>query len=195
MKVILGIGNPGTEYALTRHNVGWWVVDYLAREWRLDGWRKDGHAIVVAGLVNDQRVRLLKPQTFVNASGDALRPYLRKPSWSSDRDLLVIVDDVAIPVGSYRLRGEGSSGGHNGLRSIEAALGSRAYARVRIGIGPAEVERRARPLADFVLDRAGKGERAAIDELMPGLRDAVECWIKNGVEAAMNRFNGIGTKC
>ncbi|MGI8547572.1 MAG: aminoacyl-tRNA hydrolase, partial [Gemmatimonadaceae bacterium] len=138
MKIIIGLGNPGREYAATRHNVGWWLVDHLAAEWRFDGWRKDNDAQVSSGTVGNIKVRLLKPQTFMNLSGDALRPYTRRPFWSAKTELLVVVDDVALPVGRYRLRGKGSAGGHNGLKHIEHTLKSAEYARLRIGVGPGE---------------------------------------------------------
>ena len=111
MKVILGLGNPGREYEQTRHNVGWWVLDHLADVWRFDGWRKDGEALVSNGLVGPHKVRLVKPQTYYNLSGAALRPYLRRPFWAPMTDLLVVCDDVALPVGRFRLRPRGSAGG------------------------------------------------------------------------------------
>ena len=189
MKVIFGLGNPGDEYERTRHNVGWWLIDHLADVWRFDGWRKDGTARVASGAVGRHKVRLVKPQTYMNLSGAALRPYLRRESWSAQADLLVLVDDAAIPVGTYRLRASGSSGGHNGLKSVEAALGSRDYARLRVGVGPPAGRRRSGDLAGFVLDRFGKAEAAQIRELMPSMTEAVETWLTDGIETAMNRFN------
>jgi peptidyl-tRNA hydrolase, PTH1 family len=195
VKIILGLGNPGREYALTRHNIGWWVVDHLAAVWSFDGWKRDGDALVTSGTVEGHRTRLVKPQTYVNLSGDVLRPYLRRPSWSAAVDLLVIVDDIALPIGGYRLRGAGSSGGHNGLKSVEAALGSREYARLRVGIRPVETLRQPESLADFVLGPVGKEERTAIMSLMPTLTDAVETWLRGGIEDAMNAFNRRSTPC
>ena len=98
MKVIVGLGNPGKEYERTRHNVGWWVVDHLADVWHFDGWRKDGEARVANGMVGNAKVRLVKPQTYMNLSGAALRPYLRRPFWSAANDLIVVVDEVALPL-------------------------------------------------------------------------------------------------
>src|SRR4029077_17453353 len=135
MKVIVGLGNPGKEYERTRHNVGWWVLDHLADVWRFDGWRRDGDARVVSGHVASEQVRLVKPQTYMNLSGAVLRPYLRRAGWSPQHDLLVILDEAALPLGSFRFRARGSSAGHNGLKSIEGALGHQDYARLRIGIG------------------------------------------------------------
>jgi PTH1 family peptidyl-tRNA hydrolase len=189
LKVILGLGNPGREYESTRHNVGWWVLDHLAGVWRFDGWRRDGEASVAGGRVGDHVVRLVKPLTYMNLSGAVLRPYLRRESWHAATDLLVVVDDVALPVGTIRVRARGSHGGHNGLRSVEQALGSREYARLRIGIRPPEPERRIGDLADFVLAPFGKHERERVHELLPACADAAETWLREGVERAMNRHN------
>lgn len=190
MKVVLGLGNPGREYEGTRHNVGWWVLDHLAGVWRLDGWRRDGDASVVAGRVGDTHVRLVKPLTYMNLSGAVLRPYLRRAGWSAASDLLVVVDDVALPVGTIRLRARGSHGGHNGLRSIEQTLDSREYARLRVGIKPVDPERRIGDLADFVLSSFGKAEREEVLSRLPACGDAVECWLREGIDRAMNRVNG-----
>jgi len=189
LKVILGLGNPGREYESTRHNVGWWVVDHLADVWHFDGWRRDGEAAVAAGKLGALAVRLVKPLTYMNLSGAVLRPYLRRIAWSTAADLMVVVDDVALPIGRYRLRASGSHGGHNGLRSVEGALGSRDYARFRIGVHPAEPDRRVGDLADFVLSPFGKHERTTVKELMPRFTDALELWARDGIDAAMNLHN------
>lgn len=187
--MILGLGNPGPAYERTRHNVGWWVVDHLADVWRIHGWRRDGEALVTSGRVGDTPVRLMKPLTYMNLSGAVLRPLLRREGWSPVSDLLVVVDDVALTVGRYRLRATGSAGGHNGLKSVEEAIGGRDYARLRIGIRPVEPEREVGELADFVLSPFGKGERERVMELMPRLADAAEVWIREGIERAMNAHN------
>ena len=189
MKVIVGLGNPGKEYERTRHNVGWWVVDHLADVWHLEGWKKDGDARVVSGTVRGAKVRLIKPLTYMNLSGAVLRPYLRRPFWSATNDLMVIVDEVALPLGRYRFRAKGSAGGHNGLKSIEGALKSQEYARLRIGIAPEDPARRGE-LRDYVLDDFGKREEAVVRELMPSLTEAVELWITDGIVPVMNRFTG-----
>jgi peptidyl-tRNA hydrolase, PTH1 family len=189
MKVIIGLGNPGRRYEQTRHNVGWWVLDHLADVWRIDGWRNDDDSTVAETRIGDTRVRLVKPQTFMNLSGAALRPYLRRFGWSAAKDLLVIVDEVALPLGTYRLRSRGSAGGHNGLKSIEAALGNQDYARLRIGIQPTDANRQVGDLSDFVLDRFGAEEKAIVMDLMPKLADAVDIWLAEGIEKAMNLHN------
>lgn len=189
MKVILGLGNPGKEYANTRHNVGWWVVDHLADVWRLDGWRKDGEALTSSGTVGAIKVRLVKPQTFMNLSGAVLKPWLRRPFWAAATDLLVISDEVQLPVGTYRFRARGSAGGHNGLKSIEQALGSQEYARLRIGVGPSDPQRRVGDLADFVLGEFGKQEAADTRALLPTFETALQQWAKDGIGPVMNAFN------
>ena len=190
MKVIVGLGNPGREYAATRHNVGWWLIDHLADVWHFDGWKKDGDAHVAGGLVDAEKVKLVKPQTFMNLSGSALRPFLRNPFFSPAKELLVVSDEVQIPVGRFRLRSRGSAGGHNGLKSVESAIGNQDYARLRIGVGPSE-ERRGvyDDLSDFVLAPFARDERDDIVALMPALVAATESWIADGIEKAMNLHN------
>lgn len=192
MKVILGLGNPGRNYEHTRHNVGWWVLDHLADVWRLDGWRRDGETLTLGGTVAGHQVRLVKPQTYMNLSGQVLRPYLRRPAWSAASDLLVVVDEVALPLGSYRLRARGSAGGHNGLRDVERALGTQEYPRLRVGIKP-EDPRRVGNLSDFVLSPFGKDESAVVLDLLPRITDAVEIWLRDGITRAMNAHNGGGS--
>jgi PTH1 family peptidyl-tRNA hydrolase len=186
MKVIVGLGNPGKQYEATRHNVGWWVVDHLADVWRFDGWKKDGDALTATGLVGTEKVRLVKPQTYMNLSGAALKPYLRRPFWSARTDLLVVVDEVAIPVGTWRFREQGSAGGHNGLKDVQRALGSMDYPRLRVGIGPREPERRVGDLSDFVLDRMGKIEAEEVRALFPQLVRVAEAWVRAGVKGALD---------
>ena len=191
MKVIVGLGNPGREYAATRHNVGWWLIDHLADVWHFDGWKKDGASHVASGTVGNVKVRLVKPQTFMNLSGQALKPYQRRPFWSAAKDLLIVVDEVQLPVGRMRIRPRGSAGGHNGLKSIQAALDSQEYARLRIGVGPSEERKGIFPnLADFVLAPFARDEREDILAMMPDLAATVETWLREGAEKAMNLHNG-----
>ena len=190
MKVILGLGNPGRQYEATRHNVGWWLLDHLTGVWRFDGWKRDGEAMITTATVHGTRVRMIKPLTYMNLSGAVLRNYLRRTLWTPAKDLLVVVDEVQIPVGRYRLRARGSAGGHNGLKSVEQAIGNQEYARLRIGVGPSE-ERRGiyKDLADFVLAPFGRDEREDVLALMPPLADAVDMWVREGIERAMNAHN------
>jgi peptidyl-tRNA hydrolase, PTH1 family len=189
VKLVVGLGNPGREYEGTRHNVGWMLLDYLARRWEIEDARRDGETRVADARLGNTRVRLVKPLTYMNLSGHVLKPYMRREGWSPATDLLVVVDEVALPLGRYRLRAQGSAGGHNGLKSVEGALGSREYARLRIGIKPDDPQREIADLSDFVLSRFGKNERGTVDELMPKLADAVEIWIREGIVPAMNKHN------
>lgn len=189
MKLVVGLGNPGPEYESTRHNVGWWVIDHLADVWRFPPWRATPDARAADGEVDGRRVRLLKPQTFMNLSGDALAPYVQRPFWSVGNDLLVVVDDVALPLGTFRFRAKGSAGGHNGLRSVEEALGTMEYARLRVGVGP-EIPVPGAELRDFVLDRFTADEATVVKALLPTLRSGVTTWIADGIVAAMNRHPG-----
>jgi PTH1 family peptidyl-tRNA hydrolase len=190
LKVILGLGNPGREYAATRHNVGWWLIDHLADVWHFDGWKKDGDSHATSGVVSGVKVKLVKPQTYMNLSGQVLKNYVRRPFWSAAKDLLVVVDEVQIPVGRFRIRARGSAGGHNGLKSVEAAIGNQDYPRLRIGVGPSE-ERKGvyGDLADFVLAPFARDEREDVLALLPPLTATVESWLADGVEKAMNLHN------
>jgi len=136
----------------------------------------------------------VKPQTFMNLSGQALRNFVRRPFWSPAKDLLIVVDEVQLPVGRIRMRPRGSAGGHNGLKSVEHALGTQDYARLRVGVGPSE-ERKGiyKDLADFVLAPFARDEREDVLALMPQLTATVETWLHEGVEKAMNLYNRIPT--
>lgn len=189
MKVILGLGNPGQEYAGTRHNVGWWVVDHCADVWRLDPWRKDGEAMTASGTVGGVKLRLVKPLTFMNLSGAVLKPWLRRPFWAAGTDLLVVSDEVQLETGTFRFGARGSAGGHNGLKSIEQKLGSQEYARLRVGVGPTDPQRRIGDLADYVLDRFGTAEAESVRGLFPTLDEALRLWTAEGITRVMNLFN------
>lgn len=186
LKAIVGLGNPGAEYADTRHNVGWWMLDVLAEHWALGRFRREKEVAVASGRFGAQPVRLLKPLTYMNLSGRALRPLARSAAFHVPRDLLVVVDDVALPPGRARFRPGGSAGGHNGLKSVEQALGTRDYCRLRIGVGSAPEHY---DLARWVLSPLPKAERETVSGLLPELVPGVEVWIGEGMEAAMNRFN------
>ncbi|MDA0328895.1 MAG: aminoacyl-tRNA hydrolase [Gemmatimonadetes bacterium] len=186
MKVVIGLGNPGPEYDSHRHNVGWWVVDRLAFDWGFGAFKRDGGALVSEGTACDTRVRLLKPTTYMNRSGLALRPLLGVPGFVPGEDLLVVVDDATLEVGRVRFRPEGSAGGHNGLKSISGALQSNAFARLRVGVGQ---KPEGEDLADWVLSEMPPEDEDVVVGLLPELTEAVEAWVDEGVEAAMNRFN------
>jgi len=183
----VGLGNPGPEYEDTRHNAGFLLADRLASRWRLPAFRRVPAARETTGTVHDVSVRLLKPQTYMNRSGAALAPLRSLPEFDPSQQLLILVDDVALPVGRFRLRGAGSAGGHNGLKSIEGALRRQDYARLRIGVGPAPPA--LEDLSDFVLSPLPREDRAAIEELLDPMCQAVECWMESGIEIAMSRWN------
>jgi len=164
----------------------------LAKEWHFPNFRRVGKAAVSHDLVYGEEVVIVKPRTYMNLSGGALGPLRTLVGFDMSRDMLVAVDDFALPIGSFRMRARGSAGGHNGLRSIEEALNSQDYARLRIGVGPLP-ESGIDP-ADFVLCTMTKGERETFAELLPTLTDAVECWVQEGIETAMNRFNRKDTQ-
>lgn len=186
MKVVIGLGNPGPEYDGTRHNVGWWVVDRLAYDWGFDLFKREGRAFVTEGIVDETPVRLMKPTTYMNRSGLSLRPLRGLESFDATEDLLVVVDDAALHVGRVRFRPEGGAGGHNGLKSISGALQSNDYARLRIGVG---LKPDGTDLSDWVLSGMPEQEEDVLVALLPELTEAVELWISEGSEAAMNRFN------
>ncbi|HXE58711.1 MAG TPA: aminoacyl-tRNA hydrolase [Gemmatimonadales bacterium] len=183
----MGLGNPGPEYAHTRHNAGFRLADRLATRWGFPPFRRVGVSRESAGSRQGHQVLLLKPQTYMNRSGAALAPLRALPDFDPARDLLILVDDVALPLGRFRLRGAGSSGGHNGLKSVEGALRRQDYARLRIGVGPVPPD--LDDLADFVLGEFSAEERETLDRLLDPMADAVECWLADGIEQAMNRFN------
>ncbi len=186
MKIVLGLGNPGPDYDNTRHNVGWWVVDRLAYDWDFGPFRRDGKAFVSEGTVGDIEVRLMKPATYMNRSGLALRPVKAMRDFDLEKDLLVVVDDAALDVGRVRFRPEGGAGGHNGLKSVSGALQSNDYARLRIGVGQ---KPDGEDLSEWVLAPMPVEEEDVVVGLLPELSEAVRVWLEEGTEAAMNRFN------
>lgn len=187
MKVVCGLGNPGDRYRLTRHNVGYRVVDLLADRWEVSkGRARDGAATVeVARDEPVGRVLLVKPVRFMNRSGAPLRAAVRSVNANPESDLLVVADDVDLPLGRIRIRREGSAGGHNGLRDIIEALGTEQFARLRVGIG------RNGETVDHVLSTFSRAEEELASAAIATAADAVERWLAEGVEAAMNTFNGL----
>jgi PTH1 family peptidyl-tRNA hydrolase len=164
------------------------LADVLVEQWQLSSFERSGAALVAEGTHLGCDAAVIKPQTYMNRSGRVVAP-LATEGIDLQADLLVVVDDFALPLGAMRLRARGSAGGHNGLESIEKALDTDAYARLRIGIGP--VPERQDP-ADFVLEPFSKTELRELVDLLPDLHDAVECWLAEGIEEAMNRYNKRG---
>jgi PTH1 family peptidyl-tRNA hydrolase len=178
LRAVVGLGNPGPEYAATRHNAGFWLADALVARWGVPPFRRGERARVTEGEVDGVPVRVLKPTTYMNSSGAALASLRADPAFEPARDLLVLVDDFAIPTGTFRLRGEGSAGGHNGLKSIESALLSQQYARLRIGVGP--LPEGVSDWSEYVLAPFTPEQREQVEALMPELIDAVTKWAKEG---------------
>jgi PTH1 family peptidyl-tRNA hydrolase len=185
-KVIVGLGNPGREYDNTRHNAGWWLLDVLAQRWGVPKFRAEKNQAIATTRVEPFQVRLIKPLTYMNRSGSVLVPLKRMGALDLGRDLLVLVDDVALEPGRVRFRPSGSAGGHNGLKSIEQALGTKDYPRLRIGVG---TKPPGADLADWVLSSMPRGDRKLVDERLPELAEAVETWMRDGIEVVMDRYN------
>ena len=187
MKVICGLGNPGESYRLTRHNFGFRVVDLLADRWGLTGQGRvrDGAAVLEASRPEPAgKVLLVKPLRYMNRSGGPLRAAVRQTEVDVASDLLVVADDIDLPLGRIRLRRSGSAGGHNGLRDIISTFGTNEFNRLRIGIG------RAGEAVDHVLATFKPDERDVADEMIALGADAAERWLSDGIDEAMNAFNG-----
>jgi PTH1 family peptidyl-tRNA hydrolase len=163
------------------------LADRLAARWKLPPFRRVPAARETRGSALGREVVLVKPQTYMNRSGAALASLRSLPEFDPAQELLVVTDDFALPLGRFRLRGAGSAGGHNGLKSIEGALRRQDYARLRIGIGPLPPD--TRDTADFVLEPFTREEREVINQLLDPMSEATECWLTEGIEVAMNRFN------
>src|SRR6187397_1718365 len=185
MKLIVGLGNPGPKYAGTRHNVGFDVVDYLAAGPGCSMFREKFEAFVAEMKEGDETVLLMKPLTFMNLSGRAVRQavdFYKTPV----EQVLIVCDDFNLPLGKLRIRAKGSHGGQNGLRNIQEHLGTDAYTRLRIGVG----EPGPGDAVDHVLSKFKPGERKAVEEAIAVAAQAALTWIRQGTPAAMNRFNG-----
>lgn len=185
MKLVVGLGNPGSKYDGTRHNIGFQVVDRLAEGGHGAPFNRKFEGLLAEAEIDYQRVLLLKPQTFMNLSGRSVGQIVRFHKLDL-ADLLVVCDDLNLPLGRLRIRGGGSDGGQKGLRDISAALGTDAYARLRIGIG----DRGQTDAVDYVLGRFRSSERPAIDDALVLASQAVAVWASRGLAAAMNQFNG-----
>ena len=185
MKLIVGLGNPGSKYAGTRHNIGFEVVAYLAQAPGCSAARTKFSALVVEMRHGEETVLLIQPQTFMNLSGRSVREVLDFHKIAAT-DLLVVSDDINLPLGKLRMRTSGSHGGQNGLRNIQECLGTDQYPRLRLGVGaPAEGD-----AVDYVLGRFKPGEKAAVDDAIAKAATAAMIWLKRGPEAAMNQANG-----
>ena len=186
MKVIAGLGNPGATYANTPHNVGFDVVDVLAKQLEA-GWKNSSgfHAQVARTAYAGETLMLVKPQTFMNLSGTSVAPLLRYYGGTPD-DLTVIVDDADLPLGRLRIRASGGSGGHRGLASVIEVLGTEAFPRIRLGVGREEQS----GLTGHVLGKFDETRRELVQELIGTAAEAVKCLTEKGLNEAMNRYNG-----
>ena len=185
---MLGLGNPGSEYEGTRHNAGFMAVDLLTKKLgRFTGWRREGPVLRGEGRAGRNAIHVVKPQTYMNRSGDAFRELVRQ-GWLP-AEILVALDDVYLPLGTIRLRRSGGTGGHQGLESIHDASGTDGYPRLRIGVGPAP---RSADLPDYVLARFQEEEREKLDEALEGAGSALYDAASSGLTVAMNRWNRFG---
>ena len=185
--LVVGLGNPGAEYEWTRHNLGFMLIDKLARAANVAVGRRECSSLVGRAVIEDCEVRLIKPRTFMNLSGEAVACFLTKHKLSTPSEsLLVISDDLALPFGTIRIRPRGSAGGHNGLKSIIGALGSDEFIRLRVGIQPEH------PVSDakkFVLDPFPKSAHGKLEEVLELGAEAVRAVLKDGVLKAMSEYN------
>jgi PTH1 family peptidyl-tRNA hydrolase len=191
LNLIVGLGNPGREYAETRHNIGFLLLEHLAASWRASWKMENKFQARLARVERDGRkVILCQPQSFMNSSGEAVAALTQFYQVPLER-VLVAVDDADLPLGQLRLRPSGSSGGHHGLESIEQQLGTRDYPRMRLGIG-----RRAedgRQITGYVLGRFLAEERKTVNDILARAAEQAQCWLGAGIQEAMNRFNGAVT--
>jgi PTH1 family peptidyl-tRNA hydrolase len=183
--LIVGLGNPGAEYERTRHNLGFMLVDLLARKFQTQIKRDECRSLVGRAEIENRKAELVKPQTFMNLSGEAVSCLLQKPDRSVER-LVVISDDLALPFGKIRLRPGGSHGGHNGLRSMIDCLRTNDFIRLRIGIMP---EHPVSNTKNFVLENFSKSESTEVEKILETSADAIRVVIRDGIDKAMAEFN------
>jgi PTH1 family peptidyl-tRNA hydrolase len=184
--LIIGLGNPGAEYEWTRHNLGFMLVDLLARASGREIKRAECRALVGFAEVEGRRIELAKPQTYMNLSGESVACLARKRELKVAEELIVISDDLALPFGTIRLRARGSAGGHNGLKSIIAQLKTEEFIRLRIGIQPAH------PVSDtrsFVLERFPQAQRGEVAQVLERATDALRAVLRDGIDKAMAQYN------
>ena len=185
MKAIIGLGNPGMKYAGTRHNIGFDAVTAIADKYNLSINNKKFKGVYADGHIAGEKVLLVQPQTFMNLSGECVREVADFYKLNPD-EIIIICDDINLDVGRLRIRKKGSAGGHNGLKNIIAHLGTEEFPRIRVGVGE---KTKGWDLADYVLARFDKDSEPVIREALANVVGAVETWISEGIDAAMNRFN------
>lgn len=186
--LIVGLGNPGQDYQLTRHNIGWMLIDYLAKDWSIQlQLRSKEKAWTGSGIVQGKKVWLCKPITYMNLSGDAVQPLMAYYDIPRE-NLLVLSDDVTLDFGRARLRAKGSSGGQKGIQNIIQRLSSEEFARLRLGVGPFI---QGRNLSSFVLERFPKDQQAQIEDVFYAMTKGIQTWLQDGVEAAIPVCNSF----
>ena len=190
MKLVVGLGNPGAKYHDTRHNIGFRVIDALARRWSVDQWREQHQALVAKVREGDEPLLIAKPTTFMNLSGDAVAG-LAGFYKIAVPDVLVVLDEVALPLGRLRAGRGGSAGGHNGLTSIIGRLGTPEVPRLRIGVGRGDTRKE---LADHVLGTFGADEREEVEAAVLRASEATVMFVTEGIERVMNAFNAANDK-
>lgn len=185
MFLIVGLGNPGSQYENTRHNIGFKVVDNIAKEYNIEFSRQKFKGICGEGFINGEKVILLKPTTYMNLSGESVREVIDFYKLSND-NVLVIYDDISLDVGRLRIREKGSAGGHNGIKSIIAHLGTDIFPRIKVGVGQPNVD-----LVNYVLGKFSKEEMEVLNESIDASTKAVKDIINDNVKTAMNVYNGF----
>lgn len=186
MYIIAGLGNPTAKYEKTRHNVGFDVIDVLAKKYNIKVTENKNKALYGTGLIDGEKVMLIKPQTFMNLSGESISAILNFYKLDAATQLIVIYDDITLAPGKLRIRKKGSAGGHNGIKNIIARTGTQDFMRIRVGVGE---KPEGWDLADYVLSRFNKEERAAVEDAMEDAADAAVLMLHGEVDKAMNRYN------
>ena len=191
MFLIAGLGNPGRQYEKTRHNMGFDTIDELIERHRIPQGGIAHKAMYGKGMIAGEKVLAVKPLTYMNLSGEAIREYINYYKMDPETELIVIYDDIDLEPGQIRIRKKGSAGGHNGIKSIIAQIGTQNFYRVKVGVG---AKPKGWDLADYVLGRFSSEERELVDKAICDAADAVEMILKDGIEAAMNHYNGAAKK-
>ncbi|TBX07103.1 aminoacyl-tRNA hydrolase [Clostridium perfringens] len=185
MILIVGLGNPGKQYEQTRHNIGFDVIDYMANKYNIDVNREKFKGICGEGFIENKKVILLKPLTYMNLSGESIRELVNFYKLEDD-EIIVVYDDISLDIGRLRIREKGSAGGHNGIKSIIQNLGGDKFPRVKVGVGQPKDN-----LVNHVLGKFSKEDREHIEKVIPVVSDAIVEIVKNDAKESMNKFNGV----
>ena len=189
MYIIAGLGNPTAQYQGTRHNVGFDVIDKLADRYNISVEGRKSRALVGKGIIEGQKVLLVKPQTFMNLSGESIRGLVDYYKIDSETELLVVYDDISLDVGQLRIRKKGSAGGHNGIKNIIAQLDTQVFARIKVGVGE---KPKGYDLADYVLGHFSKAEREMMEDGYENALEAIKLFLNDEIDQAMNLYNRKG---